>query len=88
MGLLYLFIVRKMRNPEENGFQITIYKSGAYDKTVSFNEWDTVRSVFAKAGEDYEEWTLDDVAYTPESTLWAEDNNGVITIATKQIKQG
>ena len=77
-----------MRNPNENGYSLTIYKAGAYDETVNFNEGDTIRSVFAKANIDYEEWTLDGVAYTPDSTLEAGDNNGRIEITWKQIKQG
>ena len=78
----------EMRNPNESGFQLTIYKAGAYDKTVSFSEWETIRTVFARAGIDYEEGTLDWVAYTPDSELDAGDNNGRIEIITKQIKQG
>lgn len=77
-----------MINPNENGYQLTIYKVGAYDKVVSFKEWDTIREVFARADIDYEEWTLDGIAYTPESELQACDNNGRIEIATKQVKQG
>ncbi len=82
-----------MRNPNEDALQLSIYKAGAYDKTVSFSEWETIRTVFSRAGIDYEEWTLsssatDCVAYTPDSELEAGDNNGRIEITTKQIKQG
>lgn len=77
-----------MRVVEENALQLSIYKAGAYDKTVSFSEGETIRTVFARAGVDYEEWTLDGVAYTADSTLEASDNNARIEIATKQIKQG
>jgi len=77
-----------MRNPNDFAYSLTIYKAGAYDETVGFNEWETIRTVFARAGIDYEEWTLDTVAYTPESTLEAGDNNGRIEIAWKQVKQG
>lgn len=77
-----------MRVVEENALQLSIYKAGAYDKTVSFSEGETIRTVFARAGVDYEEWTLDGVAYTPESTLEATDNNARIEIVSKQIKQG
>lgn len=88
MGLLYSLLSKEMRNPDENGLQLSIYKAGAYDKTVNFSEGDTIRTVFARADIDYEEGTLDGVAYTPDSTLWAEDNNGRIEITSKQIKQG
>lgn len=77
-----------MRVVEENALQLSIYKAGAYDKTVSFSEGETIRTVFARAGVDYEEWTLDGIAYTPESTLEATDNNARIEIVSKQIKQG
>ncbi len=77
-----------MRNPNENGYSLTIYKAGAYDKAVSFNEWDTIRTVFARANIDYEEGTLDWLAYTPDSELEAGDNNGRIEITGKQVKQG
>lgn len=77
-----------MRNPNEFAYSLTIYKAGAYDETVGFNEWETIITVFARANIDYEEWTLDGVAYTPDSTLEASDNNARIEIATKQIKQG
>ena len=76
-----------MRNPND-GLQLTIYKAGAYDETVNFEVGETIRSVFAKAGIDYEEWTLDWVAYSLDSTLEASDNNGRIEITGKQIKQG
>lgn len=77
-----------MRNPNEMAYSLSIYKAGAYDEPVSFNEGDTIRTVFQRAGVDYEEWTLNGVAYTPESTLEAEDNNCQIVITTKQVKQG
>lgn len=77
-----------MINPNENGYSLSIYKAGAYDKVVSFNEWDTIREVFTRADIDYEEGTLDGVAYAPDSKLEACDNNGRIEIASKQIKQG
>ena len=77
-----------MRNPNEFSFSLTIDKAGAYHETVGFNEWETVRAVFERAGVDYEEWTLDWVAYTPASELEASDNNAVISITWKQIKQG
>lgn len=87
-GIFIFFFCKKMRNPNEFAYSLTIYKAGAYDETVGFNEWETIRTVFARANIDYEEWTLDSVAYTPESTLWAEDNNGRLEIAWKQVKQG
>lgn len=77
-----------MRNPNEFGYSVTIYKAWAYDETVGFNEWETIRTVFARAGVDYEEWTLDWLAYTADSTLEASDNNGRLEIAWKQVKQG
>ena len=77
-----------MINPNENGYSLTIYKAGAYDKVVSFSEGETIRTVFARADIDYEEGTLDGVAYAPDSQLEASDNNGRIEIASKQIKQG
>lgn len=77
-----------MINPNENGLQLSIYKAGAYDKTVSFEDGDKIIDVFTRAGIDYEEGTLDWVAYTPNSILQAVDNNGRIEIVTKQIKQG
>lgn len=77
-----------MRNPNEFAYSLRIYKSWAYDETVNFNEWETIRTVFSRAGVDYEDWTLGGIAYTPESTLDASDNNWVIDIATKQVKQG
>lgn len=77
-----------MINPNEFAYSIRLYKATAYDKEVGFNEGETVRTVFQRANLDYEEWTCGDVAYTPESTLWAVDNNAVLTITTKQVKQG
>lgn len=80
-----------MQNPgQQFEFSLRIFKATAYDKTVGFNEWETVRTVFARAGVDYEEGTnsLADMAYTPDSTLDASDNNTVLDITTKQIKQG
>lgn len=77
-----------MRNPNEMDYSLSIYKAGAYDETVNFNEGDTIRTVFSRAGVDYEEWTLGGVAYTPESILDASDNNWQIVITTKQVKQG
>lgn len=87
MGAFIFFFYRKMRNPNE-GFALTIYKAGAYNETVHFNEGDTIREVFARADIDYEEGTLDGVAYTLDSTLEASDNNWRIEIIWKQIKQG
>lgn len=69
-------------------YSLSIYKAGAYDETVNFNEGDTIRTVFSRAGVDYEEWTLGGIAYTPESILDASDNNWQIIITTKQVKQG
>lgn len=77
-----------MRNPNENALQLSIYKAGAYDETVSFTEWETIRTVFARAWVDYEEWTLGGVAYTPDSELEACDNGAQLVVETKQIKQG
>lgn len=77
-----------MRNPNEMDYSLSIYKAGAYDETVNFNKGDTIRTVFQRAGVDYEEWTLGGIAYTPESELDASDNNGRIEITTKQVKQG
>lgn len=77
-----------MRNPNEFAHSLTIYKAGAYDETVGFNEWETIRTVFARANIDYEEGTLDGMAYTPDSELEASDNNARIEIAWKQLKQG
>lgn len=77
-----------MRNPNEMDYSLSIKKAGAYNEPVNFNEGDTIRQVFARAGVDYEEWTLNGVAYTPDSELDASDNNGVIEITTKQVKQG
>lgn len=77
-----------MRNPNEFAYSLTIYKAGAYDEPVGFNEWETIRTVFARAGVDYEEWTLDWLAYTADSTLEASDNNARLEIAWKQVKQG
>lgn len=77
-----------MRNPNEMDYSLTIKKAGAYNEVVAFNEGDTIRTVFQRAGVDYEEWTLGGIAYTPESELDASDNNGVIEITTKQVKQG
>ena len=88
LGAFYFFYYKKMRVVNEDALQLSIYKAGAYEKTVSFEEGDTIRDVFNKAGVDYEEWTLDWLAYTPNSELEAEDNNGKIVITTKQIKQG
>lgn len=88
LGAFYFFICRKMRVVNEDALQLSIYKAGAYDKTVSFSEWETIREVFNRADVDYEEGTLDGLAYTPESTLEASDNNWKIVITTKQIKQG
>ena len=77
-----------MRNPNENALTLRIYKAWAYDKTVNFSEWETIRTVFARADIDYEEGTLDGVAYTPDSQLEACDSNATIEITSKQIKQG
>ena len=88
LGAFYFFFYRKMRVNNDNALQLSIYKAGAYEETVSFNEGDTIREVFERAWQDYEEWTLGGVAYTPTSTLEASDNNGRIEVVTKQIKQG
>lgn len=77
-----------MRVVNENALQLSIYKAGAYDETVSFTEGETIRTVFARAGIDYEEGTLNGVAYTPDSELEASDNNARLEITSKQIKQG
>lgn len=77
-----------MRNPNENGYSLTIYKAGAYDETVSFAEGETIRTVFARAGIDYEEGTLNGIAYTPDSELEASDNNARLEVTSKQLKQG
>lgn len=77
-----------MRVVDNNALSISIYKVGAYDETVNFTAGETIRTVFQRAGVDYEEWTLGWVAYTPESELEESDNNAVITITTKQVKQG
>lgn len=77
-----------MRVVNDSDLKITIYKAMGYEETVSFNEGDTIREVFERAWQDYEEWTLGGVAYTPTSTLEASDNNGRIEVVTKQIKQG
>jgi hypothetical protein len=37
-GYFYIFFCKKMRVVEENALQLSIYKAGAYDKTVSFSE--------------------------------------------------
>lgn len=88
LGAFYFFYYKKMRVVNEDALQLSIYKAGAYEETVSFNEGDTIREVFERAWLDYEEWKLWDVAYTPTSTLEASDNNWRIEVATKQIKQG
>lgn len=90
MGAFIFFFYRKMRNPNEFAYSLTIYKAGAYDETVGFNEWETIRTVFARAGIDYEEWVNSscELAYTPDSTLDASDNNARLEIAWKQVKQG
>ena len=79
-----------MQLPQEFAYSLTIYKAGAIDETVGFNEWETVRTVFARAWVDYEEWTnsLAQMAYTPEATLDASDNGATLEITSKQIKQG
>lgn len=77
-----------MLNPNDFEFTLRILKGMSYDRQVGFNAWETIRAVFARAWVDYEEWTLGDEVYTPESTLEAGDNNKVIEIAWKQIKQG
>lgn len=88
MGFYLLLLGKKMRNPNENGYSLTIYKAGAYDETVNFSEWETIRTVFTRAGIDYEEGTLNGIAYTPDSELEASDNNARLEITSKQIKQG
>lgn len=84
----YSLFGKKMRNPNEMSYSLTILKAGAYEEAVNFNEWDTIRDVFSRAGVDYEEGTLEGVAYTPDSELEASDNNARIEVSTKQIKQG
>jgi hypothetical protein len=37
-GFLSLLLGRKMKNPNEFAYSLTIYKAGAYDETVGFNE--------------------------------------------------
>lgn len=88
LGAFYFFYYKKMRVVNDSDLKITIYKAMGYEETVSFNEGDTIREVFERAWQDYEEWTLGGVAYTPTSTLEASDNNGRIEVVTKQIKQG
>ena len=88
LGAFYFFYYKKMRVVNDNALQLSIYKAGAYEETVSFEEGDTIREVFERAWQDYEEWTLGGVAYTPTSTLEASDNNWRIEVVTKQIKQG
>jgi hypothetical protein len=44
-----------MRNPNEFAYTIRLFKATAYDETVGFNAGETVRTVFARAGKDYEE---------------------------------
>lgn len=79
-----------MRNPNEFAYTIRLFKATAYDETVGFNEGETVRTVFARAWVDYEEWTNNScgLAYTADSELDASDNNATLEITTKQIKQG
>lgn len=79
-----------MRTPEQFAYNVRLFKGWAYDEEVGFNEGETVRTVFARAGIDYEEWVNKscDMAYTPDSTLDASDNNATLEITTKQIKQG
>jgi len=38
-----------MRVVNDNALQLSIYKAGAYEETVSFNEGDTIREVFERA---------------------------------------
>lgn len=45
----YIFFLGKMRNPNENAFQLSIYKAGSYEETVSFTEGETIRAVFTRA---------------------------------------
>ena len=80
----------KMQLPQEFAYSLTIYKAGAIDETVGFNEWETVRTVFNRAWVDYEEWTnsLAQMSYTPDATLDASDNGATLEITSKQIKQG
>lgn len=79
-----------MQLPNEFAYSLKIYKAGAIDETVGFNEWETVRTVFSRADVDYEEWTnsLAQMSYTPEAILDASDNGTTLEIASKQIKQG
>lgn len=79
-----------MQLPQEFAYSLKIYKAGAVDETVGFNEGETVRTVFNRANVDYEEWvnSLAQIAYTPEATLDASDNGAVLEITSKQIKQG
>lgn len=90
MGLLFLFLEKKMQLPNEFAYSLRIYKAWATDETVGFNLWETVRTVFTRAGVDYEEWINNkaQIAYTPEATLDASDDGAVLEIASKQIKQG
>ncbi len=89
-GLFILLLGKKMRNPNEFAYSIRLFKATAYDETVGFNEGETVRTVFARAWVDYEEWTNNScgLAYTADSELDASDNNATLEITTKQIKQG
>lgn len=79
-----------MQNPNAFAYSLRIYKAWAVDETVGFNDWETIREVFSRAGVDYEEWvnTTANMAYTPDSTLDASDNNATLEITSKQIKQG
>lgn len=79
-----------MQLPEQFAYSLRIYKAWATDETVGFNAWETVRTVFARAWVDYEEWvnSLAQMAYTPEATLDASDDWATLEITSKQIKQG
>lgn len=89
-GFYFILLEKKMQLPNEFAYSLKIYKAGAIDETVGFNEWETVRTVFSRADVDYEEWTnsLAQMSYTPEATLDASDNGTTLEIASKQIKQG
>lgn len=90
VGLLYSFYYKKMQLPSEFAYSLRIYKAWATDANVGFNEGETVRTVFARANVDYEEWvnSLAQMSYTPDATLDASDNGTTLEITSKQIKQG
>lgn len=72
-----------------NGILITITKAWDYTKEVFVEAGDTVRDAFSKAGLAYEDWTFSDwQAYSFNDSFTESDNNWVLTVTTKQIKQG